>query len=402
MTATNRTGPDKMRLLYLSGALRVSTRAQAVVGGARAHVLGVMKAFKDLHWQVSSFIAGDIVPLSWVTRSFDPGPTARPGKRMAADIIRLLGGFISGLLVAGKIGKSDLVYERLGSFQNLGARCKKKGVPWILETNALLFQEALLDRRTIYFHRLAKKREIEAYRNCDALVCVSEGLKRRIVAASAIDPQKVIVVPNGVDVDFFNPGVRSRERFFNAPTIGFVGTMYPWQGLDLLLSVLADLSKEGFDLKLALAGDGPEFKNLRQQAAALRLNADVRFSGRVSWHDIPAYMAGFDIGYSGQVDTQAGDWYGSPIKIYEIMAMGKPVIASAFEDARQAIVNGRTGYLFRPGDRSALKAALKTALAQRKNWPEMGALARNEVERSCSWTARVRSMIPRLECILEK
>ena len=126
------------------------------------------------------------------------------------------------------------------------------------------------------------------------------------------------------------------------------------------------------------SGDGPELENLRRQAGALRLSDDVHFSGRVAWQDTPACIAGFDIGYSGQIATETGDWYGSPIKIYEFLAMGKPVIASAFEDARRVIVDGRTGYLFSPGDLSALRECLQTAFRQKEKWPEMGWLARDE------------------------
>ena len=393
---------SKKRLLYLSGALRVSTRPQATVGGARAHVLGVIKAFRNLHWQVSSFIAGDLVRLPWVTRSFDRATRSGPVKRMAADLVRLLCGFLFALVAARKCRHADWVYERAGSFKNLGSRCKKKGVPWILESNALIFEEAFLDRRTIYFYRLAKKKEIEAYRSCDALVCVSEGLKERIVAASGIDPKKAVVVPNGVDVDFFNPDIQPAKRFFKELTIGFVGTMYAWQGLHLLLEALVGLLRDGFKPKLVLAGDGPELDSLRRQAGSLNLTKDVHFSGRVEWHDIPAYIAGFDIGYSGQIATESGDWYGSPIKIYELMAMGKPVIASAFEDARRVIVDGQNGYLFQPGNSSALQGSLKNAFQHKENWPAMGRLARREIEVSCTWTARVNAMIPQIEYILGK
>jgi len=402
MITPSRAGMNRKRLLYLSGALRVSTRPQATVGGARSHVLGVMKAFENLHWQVCTYIAGDRVPLSWVTRRFDQESRSSLGKRIAADIIRLLCGYLSVFAASWKCRRSDWVYERCGSFQNLGSRCKKKGVPWILEVNALLYQEAFLDRQAIYFYRLAKKKELQAYRDCDALVCVSAGLKERIVAASGIDPLKIVVVPNGVDVDFFNPDTRPAKRFFKEPTIGFVGTMYRWQGLHLLLSALASLPGDGCRPKLALVGDGPELENLRRQADALRLNADVHFSGRVDWQDTPACIAGFDIGFSGQIGTETGDWYGSPIKIYEFLAMRKPVIASAFEDARRVIVDGRTGYLFSPGDLSALRDSLQTAFKEKEKWPEMGWLARNEIERSCSWTERVRSMIPSIEGILRE
>jgi len=399
---TDSAGQSKKRLLYLSGALRVSTQPQATVGGARAHVLGVINAFMNLHWHVDTYIVGDRVPRPGWSRGFDSRLRSSLGLRIAADLVRLFAGIVSRWRLAGKFRQTDWVYERSGLFQNLGSRCNKNGIPWILEANALISQEAFLDRRAIFFYRLAKKMELQAYRRCDALVCVSESLQEQIVAFSGIDPRKALVVANGVDTDLFNPAIHPVKRFFKEPTIGFVGTMYPWQGLHLLLTVLAELSKEGIGLKLVMVGDGPELDGLRRQAVALGLSDDVHFAGRVEWRDVPAAIAGVDIGFSGQVSTASGAWNGSPIKIYEFMAMKKPVIASAFEDAARTIAAGRSGYLFQPDNAAALKQSIKTAYREKEKWPALGELARKEIERSCGWTERVRNMIDQIETILRQ
>jgi hypothetical protein len=143
MTMSSPNVQFKKRLLYLSGALRVSTRPQATVGGSRSHVLGVLKAFEDLHWQVSAFIVGDIIPLSWVTRSFDQKMLSSRGKRIAADLARLLCRYLSGFVAARKSRYSDWVYERMSSFQDLGSRFKKRRCPGSWKPTRSFLKESL-------------------------------------------------------------------------------------------------------------------------------------------------------------------------------------------------------------------------------------------------------------------
>jgi glycosyltransferase involved in cell wall biosynthesis len=92
-----------------------------------------------------------------------------------------------------------------------------------------------------------------------------------------------------------------------------------------------------------------------------------------------------------------GGMYHSPLKIYEYMAMGKPIVASAFADARTAIRDGETGFLFEGGDKGDLKRALARAYSSRGELAEMGHEARRDAVDLHSWAARVRDLIPKVE-----
>ena len=85
--------------------------------------------------------------------------------------------------------------------------------------------------------------------------------------------------------------------------------------------------------------------------------------------------------------------YLSPLKLYEYMAMAKPVIASAFEDAQRIIENGNTGFLFSPGDQTELEKVLTEAYSKKETLPDMGLKARKNIENYHSWTARVAQII---------
>ncbi|MEJ1935783.1 glycosyltransferase, partial [Nostoc sp. NIES-2111] len=191
-------------------------------------------------------------------------------------------------------------------------------------------------------------------------------------------------------------------RLFSGFTVGFIGSLYAWAGLDFLLIAIAELRREDLDISLVIVGDGAMEAEWKKQSQELGIESHVAFLGRVPWQDIPQYIAGFDVGYSGQVQLQMGKMYLSPMKLYEYMGMAKPVIASAFEDAKRLICDRQTGFLFNSGDADDLKRTLSEAYQKRASLPEMGRLARMEIVKNHSWTARVEHLITGAEKILEK
>lgn len=390
------------RLGYLSGAPRVSTRLDGEASGPRSHVLGVIRAFEALGWQVKPFIVGDRVPRRWAAPGSERALASGVTRQMFADLVRVLMSRVNAHRAWRELhGEVDWVYERFAVLQSLGGVFKRVGVPWILETNGPFFYEAKTERRSIALASLARHREISAYQSCDVLVCVSEALKEIIIAEAKIPSHKVLVVPNGVDTTFFDPGKHRPRRFFRELVVGFVGSLIGWQGLDLLFQSMAELRTEGVELASVVVGDGPMRGNWEGRVRELGLSDRVRLVGRVRGDEVPSYIAGFDLGYSGQVPLKMGKMYHSPLKLYEYMAMAKPVLASAFEDARRVVRDGHSGFLFEPGNGQELKKALLRAYQAREALPEMGRRAQAVVQTEHSWVARVREMIQGIERILE-
>lgn len=248
---------------------------------------------------------------------------------------------------------------------------------------------------------LARWLEVQAYRKCNALVCVTEALKDLVVRESGISPEKVVVVPNGVDTELFNPERYEPKRVFPGFTVGFVGALYARQGVDLLLEALHDLQAEGLDLSLVVVGDGFMYAAWKDLSQRLGVASRVAFVGQVPWLEVPPYMAGFDVAYTGQVQLPVGKMYHSPLKLYEYMAMAKPVVASAFEDALRVLQEGETGFLFEPGNKEDLKRALTRAYQVREQLPAIGLRARELMVKQHSWGARVSTMTVAIERILE-
>lgn len=391
----------KKRLGFICASPRISTRPETQVPGPRTRVLGLIRGFEALDWEVKPFIIGDRVPQKLMANVPEKATSGKFLFSLAADFVRLIMSTVNTQRSWQELGgQVDWAFEFAVPLQSLGWSFKRHGLPWIVHTEGILFQEAKNERKSIVLSGLARWVEMRAYRECDALVCVSETLKELVVRESGVLPEKVVVVSNGVDADLFNPGLYEPKPLFAGFTVGFVGGLYVWHALNLLLEALHDLRAEGMDLSLVIVGDGIMYETWQAQAQSLGIASNVAFVGRVPWSEVPQYIAGFDVCYTGQVQLEVGKMYHSPLKLYEYMAMAKPVVASAFEDAQRMIQEGETGFLFEPGNKEDLKRALTRAYQSKEQLPIMGQQARELVIAQHSWVARVKDMITDLEQIL--
>ena len=387
-----------MKVLYLSCAPRVSTKAISSSHGPRAHVLGVMGAFEQLQFSVDKLIIGDIVPESMITANFEPQKEGSIIKRtlllIASDIVRFLIRMVVILLgiTTSKRNRPGLVYERYGLFMGLGNFFKKPEGIWILESNAVLSQESSGDRSTMFFNNLARRSEAKAYRKCDYLVVVTEELKQLIIKAFNIPPSKIIVVPNGVDSNRFNPEIKEVIRPQTTSfVLGFVGSLMPWQHLQLPIRVVTKLRNEGLDIGMTIVGDGAERVDLKSLVLKLEAEDYITFTGSVDWQDVPSYINGFDACYSGPLTLTSGKMYLSPLKLYEYLAMDKLVVASNYPDAVNLLTEELASCLFLQNDEESLAELLRKLV--RKDISANFDLLGKKVREELSWTAKVRSLL---------
>lgn len=391
------------RLSFLAGAPRISTDPSAEMAGPRSRVLGLIKGFESLGWEVNPFIVGDRVPRKWTGKGSGQAVSKGPLRTLAVDFVRLGLGLLNSWRSWQELGdRTEWVFEYNATLQALGWLFQRNGRIWVFQTEALMYIEAKQERKALILDGVAKQIELWAYRRCDVLACISETLRDILIQELDIPAEKIVLVPNGVDIDAINPKLHSPKRLYEDFTVGFVGSLYSWAGLDLLLKALYELRQEGYSIALSIVGDGVMRAEWEQLATDLNLLDCVSFVGQVSWQEVPQYISGFDIGFSGQIAIQDQKMYLSPMKLYEYMAMGKPVLASAFEDAERLIEPRKTGFLFEPGSKSDLKRALVESLECKATLVEMGRAARQEIERNHSWTARVNDLITGVEQVLSK
>mgnify|MGYP001020363903 FL=1 len=272
-----------------------------------------------------------------------------------------------------RAGGYDLVYERYSLFSTVIAEC---GVPGILEVNAPLIDEQRT-HRVLVDEQAADAALQEQVQAALATICVSDPVRDWVIART--EGTRVFTVPNGVNVHRITPQPESS----GAPVVTFVGTLKPWHGVDVLLRARAQAHK---DWQLRIIGDGPMRAELDDLARSLGI--DVDFRGAVAPDAIPQHMAGTAIGVAPYpaMDTDS-DQYFSPLKVYEYMAAGLPVVASRVGQLPE--IMGESAYLVPPSDPEALAEALDALVANPVERARVGSDNRRQAEREHSWTGTV-------------
>ena len=281
----------------------------------------------------------------------------------------------------------DVIYERLSLFGTAGARLAAAlGVPHAVEVNSLLAEEEAR-WRGLRLGRLAGRRELSVLTGVGLRVAVSEELRARL-ERMAPGP-RTEVVPNGVDAQLFGrlpSRAEARRRFglpMDQPVLGFAGALRPWHGLETAIDALPAID----GALLAVAGDGSHRRALERLAAGRGVSERVRWLGHVPHKEMPAFLAGLDAAVAPYPPLDHFAF--SPLKLYEYLAAGVPVVASDIGQVREVLEDGRLGGLVPPGDPDALTAMLRSVLAS-PGARASAAEARGRMLELHSWDARAR------------
>jgi PEP-CTERM/exosortase A-associated glycosyltransferase len=242
-------------------------------------------------------------------------------------------------------------------------------------------------------YRLSRALETHALKRADAITTICEGL-RGDIARRGIDPDRITVIPNAVDVAAFRFGaapdeaLRRKLGLDGATIVGFAGSFYGYEGLDLLLDAFALLASERRELRVLLVGGGPQERALKAQAQRLGLADRVVFTGRVPHAEVQRYYELIDVLAYPRHSIRLTEIV-TPLKPLEAMAQGRVLVASDVGGHRELIRDGETGFLFRAGDVRALAETLNSVLARRQAWPSVALNARRFVETERTWSASV-------------
>lgn len=186
----------------------------------------------------------------------------------------------------------------------------------------------------------------------------------------------VTVVPYGVDIAQFSPAENGRRP--GPLIVGSVGRLAPEKGLHFLLEAARRLLGEGLDLRIVLAGDGPERRRL-EQAATGPLAGRVEFLGETAHEQVPSVLRQLDI------FVMPSTWEGFGVAAVEAAACGLPVVASAVHGIPDVVVHGGTGLLVPPRDIGALAAAIRRLAKDDALRRQLGAAGRAFVAAHYRW-----------------
>ena len=249
--------------------------------------------------------------------------------------------------------RPDVLYERCNLYFLAGAwLARRHAVTLLLEVNSPLAEER--GRFSgLQLGALAAFLERWTWRSASHVLPVTAVLGD-ILAAAGVQRARIRVVPNGIDLSRFPP---RPEAAGDVVTLGFVGFVRPWHGLDRVIEGMAASTESGA-LRLVVVGDGPARPDLEALAGRLGIAERVRFTGLVQPRDVPGVVTGFDIALQPSATP-----YASPLKIFDYMAAGCAIVAPNQPNIREVLEDGRTALLFDPARDGALWEAVAELIA---------------------------------------
>jgi PEP-CTERM/exosortase A-associated glycosyltransferase len=276
---------------------------------------------------------------------------------------------------------------------------RRHGIPLVYEIRAFWEDAAVGNGATkagSLRYRLTRQLENFVVGHADAVVTICEGLRGDLVARGTA-PERITVVPNGVDLSLFGTPPEPEpelarelgligEAGQRLPVIGFIGSFYDYEGIDILIDAMELLVRYHPDARLLLVGGGPCEEALRAQAARSRAANAIRFVGRVPHEQVERYYALTDVLAFPRKKSRLTDLV-TPLKPLETMAQGKIVAASDVGGHRELIQDGITGSLFAPDDAQACAGALASLLTHRQRWPALRDAGRRHVETRHDWAS---------------
>lgn len=291
--------------------------------------------------------------------------------------------------------RPDFIYERYSLFGYAGIELAAAlDVPLLLEVNAPLREEQ--ERyRILALPETAGRLEHRILTTADALLVVSEPLLQ-FALDLGVEADRIIVQPNAVNLDRFSPEVPPPEglREGGEKLVGFVGTLKQWHDVDTLVEAVGLLYQADPSYRLLMVGDGPRREALEALGAPY-----LRLYGEVDNGAVPGLLAAMDlvaVPYSNEDDP-----YFSPLKLFEAMAMAKPVVGARIGQVPLVLNDGADGLLYTPGDAADLARKIDKVFALPDRGAAMGAAARAAVARRYTWYRNAERIVERAESLLQ-
>jgi glycosyltransferase involved in cell wall biosynthesis len=286
------------------------------------------------------------------------------------------------------------IYERYALYNAAGALVSRlRGIPLVLEVNDTVHVDRTRQGKSLVMRPLAAWFERRIMRQATGIAVVSSYLKDLLVR-EGVPADRIIVTPNAVDPARFSPervdrtATRARLGIADRTVVGFAGSFTKWHGVEMLIQAFASLAFRYPDATLLLVGDGARRSASEELVRKLGISDRAVFTGRVPHAEIPGYMAAMDIGVMPDSNT-----FGSPVKIFEYMAMGCAPVAPRYGPLEESFVDGESGLLFAPRDVQSMAGCLERLLAHPEERAAVGRAARRKVETQHQWVHNARAVL---------
>ncbi len=367
--------------------------------------LGILRAQRDRGWETFHLttpkhpVSGDLEEMveGW---TFYRTPAPRDGVGTLPVVRELIQMKATARRLEEVIGhvRPDILHAHspvLNAFPAMQVG-RRHGIPVVYEVRAF-WEDAAVDHGTSTAggprYRATRYLETVALRRADAVTTICEGLRTDILDRG-VPPEKVTVIPNAVDVEAFSAGNDPGSALIrqlgleNATVLGFIGSFYAYEGLDLLLEALPRVMASLPLVKVLLVGGGREEEKLKALSRELGIDDHVIFTGRVPQDQVMGYYDLVDLLVYPRRSMRLTEIV-TPLKPLEAMAQGRILLASNVGGHRELIDDGKTGYLFEADRVEDLARRVVDVLQRKTEWPGIRAAGRKFVEEERNWRASV-------------
>lgn len=379
-------------------------------GAEGAHIKGIVTAFRELghHVTLSSIHNVDPTkPVVEVDKNKTTPSRVKESKSLknkileltkympefVFEILELLYNFIALRQVRNEIKtkQPDIIYERYSLFMFASVwYAKRKNIPLILEVN----DSALVERvRKLLFKSLACRIEQWIFSNASGLVFIS-GYFQNIATNNYQNIANSVVSPNAADTNVFDPSKFDTQQAKQAYGLdgkivcGFAGAFHHWHGIDWFVEECIEGLKKHPDIVLFLVGDGPRHQYITELAKVNNMTKQIIMPGRLEHHEIPKAIAAMDFG----IIPDSND-YGSPMKLFEFMAMGKGMLVPDFTPIEEVVFDNSNSWLFLKKDKQHCIKRFFEIATNTNMQQEVGRNAIEYIETSRQWRHNVEQII---------
>ena len=386
--------------------LRTDYYGSASVGGSFSHTRGFIHGLQKLGHECVAISSGPLgLP---ATVPFHEVPYSRffrnlPEVLSIAHNDRVIR---SGSAIIEE-ERPDFLYHRHSEFNYSSSVLSRRfRIPLILEFNG---SEVWVKKNwgVLYLESILRMAEDVQLAGAGRIGVVSNAVKQGLVD-SGVDPQKIFVNPNGVDVEKFAPSVDGsavRQKFGLQGNLvaGFVGTFGAWHGVEVLARSVRRTVELVPEARFLIVGDGPlraEVERILQEEKSRKF---VTLAGSVPHGEIPQYLAACDVLLSPHVQNSDGTvFFGSPTKLFEYMGMGKAVVASAVGQIGEILADNVNCLLMREKDHEDLAHQISRLAADSSLRARLGERARRDAVEKYSWERNAQRVIDEVSPLVRK
>ncbi len=375
-------------------------------GAEGVHIASVVKAFEKLGHQVTIIAPPGVARIEEMGQSpLDKTEEKTSGinkiwkliskkaPQICFEILEISYNIVSILRIRKAIKQDsfNFIYERSAYFLLAGAFISRwYSIPLVVEANEVV---GIKRARRLIMGAFASIVERITFQQATSIFTVSSYLKERIL--KVVDSSdKVYVTPNAIDPEEYKQQtkrieIRKKYGITKKIVLGFAGWFDWWDRLDILIDVCKKIIDGGHsDISVLFIGDGPMASDLKDQVKRLQVESRIFFTGAVPRQEVIHYIDAIDIGVFSHSNK-----FGSPVVLFEMMGLGKAIIAPRLKPITDVIEHEKTGIIFSTLDQIALLESILTMVDRPDKIKRIGDAARETVFARHSWQGNVIKII---------